>query len=451
MLTALSTALSALDAESTGIDVVGNNLSNLNTTGFKANTTVFDDLISQTEGATGATQIGMGVAPPTTERVFSQGAIQASTGPLDVAIQGDGFLVVQPQNATSTLYTRAGNLKTDANGVLQDAAGDNVQGWTALNGQVDTSGAIGNIVLPIGSNREPAATQNISLTMNLDATAPTYTATNPPTGSTFSTSVEVFDSKGQSYPLAVTFTNQGNNTWAVSGQLNGVTPPIPLTVAGGENATATGSATTGNTGLLIFDANGALQSTTSTTSGTTTTTTPCFSPITFTLPSSATLSDSATFGNAGVVSLNLLDSNGNPTATEYAQKSAVSAPSADGNAAANLTTIGIANGGTIEATYSDGTQVAVGQLAMASFRNPDSLIAVGNNNYQVSGLTSNPALGVPNSGGRGQILGSSLEASTVDIAQEFTNLIVLQRSYQANSKVVTTADQINQDTINIIQ
>lgn len=446
MLTALSTALSALDAESTAIDVVGNNLSNLNTTGFKANTTVFDDLISQTEGATGATQIGMGVAPPTTERIFSQGAIQASSGPLDVAIQGNGFLVVQPQNATSNLYTRAGNLTTNASGVLQDAAGDRVQGWTAVNGQVSTAGAIGDIVLPVGSNRPPIATQNMALSLNLDATAPTYTATNPPTGSTFSTSVEVFDSKGQSYPLSVTFTNQGGNTWAASGQLNGVTPPIALTVAGGENATATGSASTGDTGLLIFDANGVLQTTTGTGPAT-----PCFSSLTFTLPSTSSLPDGATFGNAGAVSLNLLDSSGNPTATQYAQQSAVSANSADGNAAANLTALGIANGGAIQATYSDGTQVAVGQLAMATFRNPDSLIAVGNNNYQVSGLTSNPSVGEPNSGGRGQILGSALEASTVDIAQEFTNLIVFQRSYQANSKVVTTADQINQDTINIIQ
>jgi flagellar hook protein FlgE len=451
MLTALSTALSALDAESTGIDVVGNNLSNLNTTGFKANTTIFDDLISQTEGASGATQVGMGVAPPTMERIFSQGATQASTSPLDVAIQGDGFLIVQPQNTTSTLYTRAGNLKTDMNGVLQDANGDSVQGWTALNGQINTSGAIGNIVLPVGSSRQPTATQNVSLTMNLNATAPTYTSTNPPTGSTFSTSVEVFDSKGQSYPLSMTFTNQGGNTWSVSGQLNGVAPPITLTAAGGENATATGSSTTGNTGLLMFDTSGQLQTTTSTTSGTTVTTTPCLSPITFTLPTSATLADNATLGSAGVISLNLSDSNGNPTATEYAQTSAVSANSADGNAASNLKSIGIANGGVIQATYSDGTQVAVGQLAMASFRNDDSLIAVGNNNYQVSGLTSNPSVGEPNSAGRGQILGSSLEASTVDIATEFTNLLVFERSYQADSKVVTTADQISEDTISIIR
>lgn len=450
MLTAISTALSALDAESTAIDVVGNNLANLNTTGFKANTSVFDDLISQTQGSTGATQVGMGVAA-STERVFSQGAFQASSSPLDVAIQGDGFLIVQPQSSTSTLYTRDGHLTTDANGVLQDANGDDVQGWTAENGQINTSGAIGNIVLPIGSNRPPTATQNVSLNMNLDATAPTYTATNPPTGSTFSTSVEVFDSKGQSYPLSVTFTNQGGNTWAVSGQLNDVTPPISLTVAGGENATATGSSTTGNTGLLMFNANGKLQTTTSSTSGTTTTTSSSLSPITFTLPASASLSDGGTLGNGGVISLSLLDDNGNPTVSQYAQSSAVSADSADGNAAANLSSIGIANGGIIQATYSDGTQVAVGQLAMATFVNNDSLIAVGNNNYQVSGLTSNPSVGIPNSGGRGQILGSSLEASTVDIATEFTNLLVYERSYQADSKVVTTADDINQDTINIIQ
>ena len=440
MLTALSTALSALNAESTAIDVVGNNLANLNTTGFKANTTIFDDLISQTGGATGATQVGMGVAPPTTERVFSQGSIQASSGPLDVAIQGNGFLIVQPQNGTSTVYTRAGNLKTDSNGTLQDATGNNVQGWTATNGQINTAGAIGNIVLPVGSNRQPIATENLALTLNLDATAPTYTAVNPPAGSTFSTSVEVFDSKGQSYPLAVTFTNQGSNTWSVSGQLNGVTPPLVLDPAGGETPV------TASTALVKFDSNGNLVTTDAAGKS-------CYDPITFALKAADTLPDGASFGDpvAGMVSLSLLDGSGIPTATQYAQKSAVSANSADGNAAANLTSLGIANGGTIQATYSDGTQVAVGQLAMATFRNSDSLIAVGDNNYQPSGLTSKPSVGVPNGGGRGQILGGSLEASTVDIANEFTNLIVYQRSYQANSKVVTTTDQVTLDTINLIQ
>lgn len=309
-----------------------------------------------------------------------------------------------------------------------------------MNGQINTAGAIGDIVLPVGSNRQPIATENLALTLNLDATAPTYTAINPPTGSTFSTSLEVFDSKGQSYPLAVTFTNQGGNTWSVSGKLNGITPPLDLDPAGGETPVTAGTA------LVTFDSNGNLVTTDAAGKS-------CYDPITFALKAADTLPDSAGFGDplTGMVSLSLLSAGGIPTATQYAQKSAVSANSADGNAAANLTSLGIANGGTIQATYSDGTQVAVGQLAMATFRNSDSLIAVGGNNYQPSGLTSKPSVGVPNGGGRGQILGGSLEASTVDIANEFTNLIVYQRSYQANSKVVTTTDQVTLDTINLIQ
>ena len=111
----------------------------------------------------------------------------------------------------------------------------------------------------------------------------------------------------------------------------------------------------------------------------------------------------------------------------------------------------IANGGSVVATYSDGTQVTVGQLALATFQNPDSLLAVGNNEYQPSGLTSKPTVGMPNSGGRGQILGGNLESSTVDIASEFTNLLVFQQGYQANSKVITTANQMSQAVINLIQ
>jgi flagellar hook protein FlgE len=115
-----------------------------------------------------------------------------------------------------------------------------------------------------------------------------------------------------------------------------------------------------------------------------------------------------------------------------------------------LTRVGLANGGQLLAQYSDGTQVVVGQVAMANIRNPESLIAVGNNNYQASALTASPAIGVPDTGGRGDIQGGSIESSTVDIAQEFTDLIVLERGYQANSRVVTTADTLSQETINLI-
>ena len=121
------------------------------------------------------------------------------------------------------------------------------------------------------------------------------------------------------------------------------------------------------------------------------------------------------------------------------------------SAAANLVSVGLANGGQVLAQYSDGQQVVVGQMAMADIRNPDSLIAAGNNNYQASALTALPAIGLPGTGGRGTVLGGSVEASTVDIATEFTNLIIYQRGYEANAHVITTADQLSQDTINLKQ
>src|SRR5216684_2245370 len=140
MFTSFSTALSALGAISTAVDVVGNNLANMNTAGFKSSVVSFHDLVTQSLGAgLGETQVGFGVGRPTTIRQFSQGAIQSTSGPLDAAIQGDGFLIVK-DNTGSILYTRGGNLKVDKNGTLLTSTDDIVQGWTALNGVVTTNG-----------------------------------------------------------------------------------------------------------------------------------------------------------------------------------------------------------------------------------------------------------------------------------------------------------------------
>jgi flagellar hook protein FlgE len=137
--------------------------------------------------------------------------------------------------------------------------------------------------------------------------------------------------------------------------------------------------------------------------------------------------------------------------TQFGQPSAPSASSQNGSAAAQLVRVGLADGGRVLAQYSNGDQVVVGQLAMASIRNPDTLLAAGNNNFQLSARTATPSIGSPGTGGRGQIVGGSIEASTVDIAEEFTNLIVYQRGYEANSKVVQAADQLSQSTINLIR
>jgi flagellar hook protein FlgE len=140
-----------------------------------------------------------------------------------------------------------------------------------------------------------------------------------------------------------------------------------------------------------------------------------------------------------------------PLITQFSQPSATSALTQNGAAAANLTSVGIANGGQIVAQYSNGQQVTVGQMAMATIVNPESLISAGDNNYEVGSNTATPAIGLPSTGGRGAVVGGSIEASTVDIATEFTNLIVYQRSYEANARMVTTEDQLLQDTIALKQ
>src|SRR5579864_9275268 len=169
MFTSFSTALSALSASSTAIDVVGNNLANLNTVGYKTSDVSFHDLVTQSLGAgLGETQVGFGVGSPITLREFTQGAQQTTNGPLDVMIQGDGFFVVSGNNG-ATEYTRGGNLEVDQSGNLTTATGEQVQGWAATNGTVDTNLPIGNIQVPVGGVKAPIATQNFSFDINLNA------------------------------------------------------------------------------------------------------------------------------------------------------------------------------------------------------------------------------------------------------------------------------------------
>src|SRR5258708_7244298 len=201
MFTSFSTALSALGAISTAVDVVGNNLANLNTPGFKSSVVSFHDLVTQSLGAgLGETQVGFGVGRPVTLRYFSQGAIQASPGPLDAAIQGDGFLVVRDQSG-ALLYTRGGNLQVDKSGSLLTSTGEKVQGWTGVGSLLDTNKPIGDITVPVGSLKNPTPTTSFCFDLNLNSTA---SARPPPTQ--FSTSIEVFDSLGTSHVVTVNFT-----------------------------------------------------------------------------------------------------------------------------------------------------------------------------------------------------------------------------------------------------
>jgi flagellar hook protein FlgE len=416
MFAAFSTALSALDANGVAVDVVGNNLANLNTPGYKESAAYFRDLVSESMGG-GQTQLGFGVASPLTIREFTQGAIQASSGNLDAAIQGNGFFVVNNNGATE--FTRAGNFQVDLAGNLLTPTGQQVQGWMATNGVVNTGSSMGNISVPVGALQPPKVTQNLTLSANFDASIPPDSAGG--TTSDWSAPIKVYDSLGTGHVVTLNFAKTAANTWSVT-----------ATVPGADVGAA--SPQTVGTGTLTFGPNGQLL------------TPAAGSPIALSITG---LTGGATSPLA--INWSLWNADGTtPTLTQFDQPSASSIITQDGSAAAQMTGVTMGNGGQLLASYSNGQQSVVGEVALASIRNPQTLIAVGNNLFQVSAETGAPAVGAQGTGGRGTIVGGALESSNVDIAKELTDLIVLQSAYQANAKVVTTVNTLAQATTQLI-
>jgi flagellar hook protein FlgE len=423
MDSAFSAALSGLNANNQAINVVGNDLANLNTTGYKANQVEFSDLVSQQLGAnTSSGQVGLGVGQINAVRVFSQGALQNTGGATDVAIQGNGFFEVKNSNG-QTLYTRDGSFQVNANGQLVTATGDTVQGWTAVSGVLNPNGATGNISLPVQGTVAATATTSVNLSMNLDSRVATTDA-----GATFAVPFQVYDSQGNPHTLTATFKKQGPNTWQED-----VSIPSSDLQGGGTGSTALQSAT------LTFDSNGKLLTAVSNSN------IPLAQGLDITLPSPLAN------GSANLnINLSLLDSNGNSTITQFAESSGLNSTTQNGFAAGQISSVSLQEGGKLVVSYSNGQVVTAAQLALATVSNPESLQAVGNNEYQAAAMTATPAVGAANTGNRGDVVAGALEASTVDIAQEFTGLLTFERSYQADSRVITTSDQILQDTVNLI-
>jgi flagellar hook protein FlgE len=353
-------------------------------------------------------------------RNFNQGNVQITSGAFDAAIEGNGFFIVQ-NSSGQQLYTRDGAFSVDASGNLVDSNGDQVLGWTTSNGVLNASGAPGAITIPTGSTVAPTATTQFSLNANLDATA-------QPTGasSTFSAPITIVDSLGAKHTLNVTFTNTGPGAWDYNVTIPAADMKTPPT---GTPAPTTSSVAKGS---LTFDSNGQLTSPSSKNGA-----------VTVKIPD---LADGVPGFN---INWNLYSSANSPTLTQYAQASALSSTSQDGVPAAQLTQVALGDGGTLIATFSDGTQQTMGQIALAGIANPESLIAVGQNNFALGGDSAAPAIGAAGTGGRGQIKAGALESSNVDIATEFTNLMTFQRSYQADSRAIQTQDQILADLMQI--
>ncbi len=421
MIRSMFAAVSGLRNHQTMMDVVGNNIANVNTAGFKSSTTVFQDVLSQTlrgsgrpastTGGTNPAQIGLGsrVAGITTN--FSQGSLQLTGRSTDFAIQGDGFFVVN--QAGRQLYTRAGSFSPDALGRLVTQEGAFMQGWTSdASGAVNTSGAIGNVVIPIGDVLEPIQTTSVEMGGNLPADAAV--------GAMIANSVEVYDAQGNPITIRFEFTKTATDSWgAVYRHVDSSGGLIPAPPAAG-TAMAGGS--------MTFDANGEL------TSG-----------------YALTIAGGSVPGFAAGSDITInLGAAGEPNRmTQYGSLSSVAVSGQDGSAAGTLQSFTVGQDGTIVGSYSNGGNRVVGQIALATFTNPEGLEKAGGSNYRDSINSGLAQIGAAGQGGRGLLSSGTLEMSNVDLANEFTNLIVAQRGFQANSRVVTTSDELLQEVVNL--
>ena len=419
MGTAFTNALSGLKANSEAINVVSGNLANQNTYGYKANQVSFQELVSESLlGASTSTLTGASVVPLSSQS-FSQGSVTSTGQPYDAAIQGNGFFVIQ--NALGQqAFTRAGNFTLDATGHLLTRSGGYVEGWNGVNGTVNTNSPLSNIVVPVAGLRAPTTTTQFSVNLNLNANAATGSS-----DATFSSPMQVVDSQGQTHVLTITYTKQAAGSWNYD-----VTIPSADLVGGSGVTTSLLPAP----GTLTFDAKGNLTA-----------------PASSAAPTVVNVVGLADGAADMPITWNFYDPSGKSQITQYDQTSANLASSQNGTQAGQLTGISIGDNGQLTASYTNGDKVAVAQLAVATVLNPQSMQDLGNNTFGVTSATSVPAIGTPGTGSRGTVSGGALESSTVDIATEFTNLLVYERGYQANSKVITTEDQVVQSTLSLIQ
>lgn len=411
MIRSMSSALSGLRNHQVMLDVVGNSIANVSTVGFKGSSTVFSDVLTQTlngasapgaqTGGSNPSQIGLGSRLAATIQSFSQGAIQRTGRTTDLAIQGDGFFVVS--NGSQNLYTRAGSFTLDASGNLATPDGMLVQGWSAdATGTIDTNTAIGPVQIRVGDLLPPNQTTEVTLGGNLSA--------DDAVGTVATLAVTIYDEQGEGIPLNLSFEKTAADEWTV-------------TATAGEPAVAV--ALTDN--VLTFDGSGELTA-----------------PADFDM----NIAGGAIAGMPTAISLSLGSAGAPGRMTQFAGNNSAAITEQNGSSAGSLQSFNVAPDGTIVGAYSNGRTRPIGQVAMAVFTNPGGLERVAGSwrDTPNSGLAQ---VGVAGSGGRGLLSAGTLEMSNVDLAEEFTRLIVAQRGFQGNARVVTTADEILQEVVNL--
>ncbi len=427
--------LTGLQSDSTALNTIANDLANMNTTAFKAETTNFSDLFYQQIGSTGAgnpIQVGAGVQVGSNEISFTQGSINSTGNATDVALNGNGFFVIG-NGAGGYELTRDGNFTQAANGNLL-SNGMSVMGYPAQNGVVNTSAPLTAINIPVGAVEESKATTTMNMTANLDsATA---------AGTQFPAQVTVYDSLGEPHVATVTYEPGAiANTWTYSVAL----PAADYSAAPGNAAPAA------ITGTLQFDADGNLTSVTPTGGALENVGTAPGDVQSIALNFDPAANNVLADGAAGLnIQWNLLGSGNTPSISQVDTTSAVSATSQDGYASGQYQSFAIGSDGTVTITYSNGQKQNVGQLALGNVTNLQGLELMGDGNYTTTRASGPISFGASGSSGLGTLQDDALEASNVNISTEFSDLIIAQRAFEANAKSVTTFDTVTQDTINMV-
>ncbi len=399
-------ALSGMNAATSNLGVISNNIANANTTGFKSSRSEFADLVTQGSQALSSTEYGGGVAINSVRQEYSQGTIQFTDNSLDLAVSGAGFFTIMRDGVEH--YTRDGSFQVDSTGYLVTANGDRLQGFAPLAGGGFNTAELNDLRL---SNQEsaPQMTSSVEAALNLpaDAVAPTVAAfdATDPDSYNHATSITVYDSLGAPHAATLYFSKTAtDNEWTMNLAIDGTDVGSPTTL------------TFDTSGTITAPANG-LASFTGLTIGTGTTV------------------QDIDFDLAQV--------------TQYGSIFAVSDLSQDGYANGQINAVEFTEDGVLQARYSNGQTVDLGQIALSNFRNLDGLTAVGDNAWRATGEAGAVRRGEAGTGDFGSLRAGALEASNVDLTEELVHMITAQRSFQANSQVISTMDQITQAALNL--
>jgi flagellar hook protein FlgE len=452
--------VSGLQNHQTRMDVLGNNISNVNTTGFKKGRVTFQDMLSQTlagaarptedVGGVNPQQVGLGMQVASIDTIHTQGALQSTGVMTDVAGQGNGFFVLNAGD--KRFYTRNGAFGLDQDGRLVNPAnGMKVQGWMAqtVGGQtfVNNAADVQDLVIPVGSKDPAKATTAVWFASNLDKRTPEIPAgatAQTIAAGTWQTTFDLFDSFGRVHKLQVNFTKVPGvaNRW----QAQVAVDPAAQTPTNTRVQIGNGPQT-GNTFQIDFDNLGALADVRDA-QGNVINAGALQAAVAYDVPDATLPPGAAAVRQA--FNLNL----GNVGAyrdaiTQFGDQSSTKAVRQDGYGMGYLETFKIDQSGTITGVYTNGSNRTIGQIALASFTNPGGMEKAGENTYQVSNNSGAANIGASGTAGKGKVMAGTLEMSNVDLAEQFTDMIVTERGFQANSRTITTSDQMLQELLQL--